>query len=649
MQMKRFIYSFLLLFACFGPKDLLAEVKNKTLVRIQQIKQPEKQVDAYGKAAEKCWRTGKYEEGLIYARKGLAAAQKTGYKKGEADLLNHIGIIYDYQGNISEAITTYLKALKIQEAIQDDLGIAYTCSNLGLIYANQQDYQSALHYHNRSLKLRKKANFKIGISASYNNIGIVRMYQKKYRWALSNYFESLKIDSELGDSANMSAAYTNIGVCYMDQNMLDSAEYYFKLAVPIRMRYGDLLGLSNSYNNLGTLYEKKNDLQKAKEYLQKGIAIGKAIGGKDILKYGYQQLYLLEERQGHYREAFEHHKLFVVYGDSITNEANTRAQTRAEMQYQFDKENARKEFNDKKEREQAQLILWSVVVIAVIILIFSVFLYKRWRIAKEQQVLIAQKNHLLELKNQEILDSISYAKRIQSAILPPKKLVNQWLVNSFIIYKPKDIVAGDFYWMEAMDDTIIFAAADCTGHGVPGALISVVCHNALNRSVREFGLMDPGAILDKTRDIIIEEFAKSEDDVNDGMDISLCTLNTKTLELKWSGANNPLWVVRSLSDEVVELKANKQPIGKYSKYEAFDTHTIQLNPGDSIYLFTDGFADQFGGPGAKKYKTKNMKDLIFGMKGVSMDEQKELLETTFETWKGDLEQVDDVCILGIRV
>ncbi|ASS48051.1 MAG: hypothetical protein A3D31_00820 [Candidatus Fluviicola riflensis] len=649
MQMKRFIYISLLLFACFGPKDVLAVVKDSTLTRIQKIKQPVKQADAYARAAEQCWRTGKYEQGLVYANKGLVIARKAGYKKGEAELLNHIGIIYDYQGKISESLSSYYKALNIQETINDDLGIAYTCSNLGLIYANQKNYKSALYYHKRSLKLRKEANFKGGISASYNNLGIVYMYQKKYKLALKNYFESVKIDSELKDSSGLGDSFTNVGVCYMDLGMLDSAEYYFKLAVPIRQGFGDLLGLSNSYNNLGTLYEKKNDLPKAKEYLEKGIAIGKSIGGKDIIKYGYQQLYLLEERMGNYQQAFENHKLFVTYGDSITNEANTRAQTQAEMQYKFDKENARKEFNDKKEREQAQLILWSVVVIAVIILIFSVFLYKRWRIAKEQQLLIAQKNHLLELKNQEILDSISYAKRIQSAILPPKKLVNEWLVNSFIIYKPKDIVAGDFYWMEAMDNTIIFAAADCTGHGVPGALISVVCHNALNRSVREFGLIDPGAILDKTRDIIIQEFAKSEDDVNDGMDISLCTLNTKTLELKWSGANNPLWVVRSLSDEVVELKANKQPIGKYSKYEAFDTHHVQLNAGDSIYLFTDGFADQFGGPGAKKFKSKNMKDLIFEMKGISMDEQKELLETTFETWKGDLEQVDDVCILGIRV
>jgi serine phosphatase RsbU (regulator of sigma subunit) len=296
-----------------------------------------------------------------------------------------------------------------------------------------------------------------------------------------------------------------------------------------------------------------------------------------------------------------------------------------------------------------QLVLWSVVVLAVITFVFSIFLYKRWKIAKEQKVLIEEKNRLVELKNREILDSISYAKRIQSAILPPEKLVKEFLVNSFILYKPKDIVAGDFYWMETQRDTIIFAAADCTGHGVPGALISVVCHNALNRSVREFGLIEPGAILDKTREIIIEEFAKSEDDVSDGMDISLCALNTETLTVKWSGANNPLWFVLHQSNEVRELKANKQPIGKYSKYEAFDTHTIQLEKGDSLYLFTDGFADQFGGKDAKKYKSKNMKELILRVKDRPMDEQKRLFEEAFDNWKGELEQVDDVCVLGIRV
>lgn len=645
MLIKRLLLSILLFTALVHFDGFSAESRDTTYSRISKIREPNKKVDAFNAATEFCWRSGKYEKGLQYAREALRIAEDNDYKKGQGDVLNNIGIIYDYQGKLSEALRVYFKALGIQESIGDQRGIAYTCSNIGLIYSNQRSYEKALQYHKRSLRIRKKLNFKSGISASYNNIGICYMYQKKYSQSLHNYFASVEIDKELGDEFGLSDSYSNIGVIYMEMDSLDKAERFLKLAVPYREKQGNLLGLATSYSNIGTLYYKRHNIPEALKWLEKSLEIGLSIGSKDNIKYCYEMLSKIEEEQGNFDQAFDFYKLYIAYGDSITNEKNTREQTQAEMQYDFD----RKAAQQKLEQQRVRLILWSVVALAVIILIFSAFLYKRWKIAQSQQRLIEEKNRLVELKNQEILDSISYAKRIQSAILPPEKLVKEFLVNSFILYKPKDIVAGDFYWMEAHDDTIIFAAADCTGHGVPGALISVVCHNALNRSVREFGLIDPGAILDKTRDIIIEEFAKSEDDVNDGMDISLCALNTATLEVQWSGANNPLWVVRQRSNTIEELKANKQPIGRYSKYEAFQTHTLQLQKGDSLYLFTDGFADQFGGSDAKKYKSRNMKELILRVKDAPMDVQKRLFEDAFDAWKGDLEQVDDVCVLGIRV
>lgn len=656
MQISRQFLLPLLLFGWLALTGSSVVVNDTILSRIEQIKAPRKRVDAFNKATEGCWRSGQYELGLDYAEKALAVSRLHHYRKGEAAALNNIGIIYDYQGNIAQSLSSYFEALSIQEDIHDQKGLAYTCSNIGLIYSKQQNYDQALKYHTRSLNIRQKLHFKQGISASYNNLGIVYMNQKKYDLALHNYLESVRLDMELGDGYGLSDGYSNIGIIYMQQRDYKQAEHYFMLSIPFRKKSGDLLGLATSYNNLGTLYEKEGSLRKAREWLLKGIAIGKSLGSKEIIKYGYQILYVVQERMGNFDEAYESYKLFILYGDSITNEANTREQTQTEMQYLFDKKEAkdklvqqRRELFEKKSREQVVVVLWAVVVLAVVTFIFSIFLHRRWKIAQQQQVLIEEKNRLVELKNREIMDSISYAKRIQTAILPPEKLVKEFLINSFILYKPKDIVAGDFYWMEALDDTIIFAAADCTGHGVPGALISVVCHNALNRSVREFGLTDPGAILDKTRDIIIQEFAKSEDDVNDGMDISLCALHLETLAVEWSGANNPLWIVRNETNEVEEVKANKQPIGKYSKYEAFHTHHLQLHKGDSLYLFTDGFADQFGGPEAKKYKSKSMKDLILRVKDASMEEQKHLFETEFETWKGKLEQVDDVCVLGIRV
>jgi serine phosphatase RsbU (regulator of sigma subunit) len=198
--------------------------------------------------------------------------------------------------------------------------------------------------------------------------------------------------------------------------------------------------------------------------------------------------------------------------------------------------------------------------------------------------------------------------------------------------------------MEHMDNKVLFAAADCTGHGVPGAMVSVVCNNALNRSVREHRLTKPGQILDKTREIVIQEFEKSDEVVKDGMDIALCSLEGKILE--YAGANNPLWIIRN--GEILETKANKQPIGKFDNSEPFTTHTFELQKGDNIYIFTDGYVDQFGGEKGKKFKAQAFRELLLSYQEKIMEEQKTIIDETFEKWRGDLEQLDDVCIIGVR-
>ncbi|MEQ8624517.1 MAG: YfiR/HmsC family protein [Vicingaceae bacterium] len=260
-----------------------------------------------------------------------------------------------------------------------------------------------------------------------------------------------------------------------------------------------------------------------------------------------------------------------------------------------------------------------------------------------------QKQHVqLEEKTKEITDSINYAKRIQEAILPPISFVKENLPNSFIFYQPKDIVAGDFYWMEAEDDYSVFAAADCTGHGVPGAMVSVICSNALNRSVREFKLTKPGKVLDKTLEIVLEKFEKSEEEVKDGMDIAICTFEKQTGKLLYAGANNPLWIVRKNSNEIEEYKADKQPIGSYLKHVPFNTHETILKEGDTAYIFSDGYSDQFGGKIGKKFKSVNFKQLLIAIHEKPMHEQRELIEKNFYDWMGNYEQLDDVCVIGFR-
>ena len=269
------------------------------------------------------------------------------------------------------------------------------------------------------------------------------------------------------------------------------------------------------------------------------------------------------------------------------------------------------------------------------------------RILGQQLVLRKKAEEKLEQAHEEIMDSIAYAKRIQTAILPPDRIVKEYLPDSFVLYIPKDVVAGDFYWMENVNGTILFAAADCTGHGVPGAMVSVVCNNALNRSVREFGLSDPGEILTKARKIIIKEFEKSEEEVKDGMDISLCAFNPTQLTLKFAGAHNPLWLLRE--EEIIETKGDKQPVGKFDQLNPFTTHHIDIQKGDLFYIFSDGYVDQFGGEKGKKFKAKALRSLLLDIKDKPLLEQRDEIKKTFDEWKGNLEQVDDVCIIGVRV
>jgi serine phosphatase RsbU (regulator of sigma subunit) len=276
------------------------------------------------------------------------------------------------------------------------------------------------------------------------------------------------------------------------------------------------------------------------------------------------------------------------------------------------------------------------------------------KIRSANRVISSQKT-IVEEKNKEILDSINYAKRLQSAILVTPDELKTYFPESFLLYKPKDIVAGDFYFLEVIkpagrNDIVFIAAADSTGHGVPGALVSVVCSNALTRCVKEFGLTDPGRILDKAKEIILDTFSKSDTEVKDGMDISLAVIETATgskTTVKWSGANSPLWYVEN--NELKVVAPDKQPVGKSDNPRPFTTHTLELNKNACIYLFTDGYADQFGGIEGKKMKHQKFKEQILTMNPKHMSEQFSILDSYFDTWKGGLEQVDDVCVIGIKL
>jgi serine phosphatase RsbU (regulator of sigma subunit) len=297
-------------------------------------------------------------------------------------------------------------------------------------------------------------------------------------------------------------------------------------------------------------------------------------------------------------------------------------------------------------------IIWSAVGGGVLLCILLVVAYRAFRNKRRANIEISeQKNEvekqkgIVEEKNKEVMDSISYARRLQEAILAPLPVIAKSFPESFVVYIPKDIVAGDFYWFAETPTHRFIAAADCTGHGVPGAMVSVICSNALNRAVKEFQLTDPGKILDKVRGLVLETFASSESEVQDGMDISLLAVEGNTYT--WSGANRALWIARNGAMEII--RGDKQPVGLSDDPAPFTTQVLSVQKNDVLFLFTDGYADQFGGEHGKKFKTSSLQSLLLQHADAPMKTQQEIIVREFLQWKSGFEQVDDVCVIAVRI
>ncbi|MCO5267474.1 MAG: tetratricopeptide repeat protein [Brumimicrobium sp.] len=613
---------------------------------------------------------GDFPKALDFYFKALKIGEEIGDKWNQASNYGNIGGVYVDQGDYSKALDYFFKALKINEEIGNKNNQAINLGNIGRVYFDQEDYSKSLDYHFKALKINEEIGSKYGQALDLMSIGSVYYHQKYFSQAFDYFVKALEINEEIGDKQGQASALSNIGNFYFVQDdYTKSLDYYFK-GLKIFEEIGDKQYQAVNLGYIGKVYIKQKKYKEADQYIQQAIEIGEELGIINSLKDLYDSQSELYFNTGNYKGALESYQKHIMYRDSVFSEENQKAAVQKEMQFEFDKKEAlqqaeqeKKDAIAKEELAKQRLQRNGFIGGFILMLALTGVVYRNYRNKKKANEIISQQKKEVEQqkdkvekahdelaeKNREILDSITYAKRIQSAILPPTKLVKEYLPTSFILYKPKDIVAGDFYWMEQKGDLLLFAAADCTGHGVPGAMVSVVCNHALNRSVREYNLSEPGKILDKTRELVIEEFEKSEEGVKDGMDISLCGLNLKTNTLTWSGANNPLWVIKKGDTEVEEIKANKQPIGKYVAPEPFDTHTIQLEKGDSLYIFTDGYQDQFGGEKGKKFKAKNMRELVLSIQNQPMDHQREAIDTAFEEWKQNHEQVDDVCVIGVRV
>jgi serine phosphatase RsbU (regulator of sigma subunit) len=614
-------------------------------------------------------------------------------RKAQRDIANvilaqyNIARIYQEQGNHAKAISYYTNSLKNCEQLEDKNGVARALNSIAIVHESQGYLDKALEFHQRSLEIRQELNNDAGIASSYGNMGIVYMAKDEFNLALKHLNKALEINESIGDKLGIIKMKYNIGLVYREQGNTEKALDIFLNTLKACEEINDPTGIMYSLNNIGSVYQDQGFHNKAIDILNRVVKLAKEKGSIIALKNAARYMHTSLKKVGQYDLALEMYELYISTRDSIVSEQNQKEIIRQEFKYEYEKqaaadsvvnaeaqkvtdakltaeqaekkqlesESKRQQLENKNQQQQAYFLYGGLALA----LLFGGFIFNRFRVTQKQKGIIEiQKTEVehqkekvdeaydeLEEKNTEILDSITYAKRIQEAILPPARLVKEWLPNSFVLYKPKDIVAGDFYWMESIDNTIIFAAADCTGHGVPGAMVSVVCHNAMNRAVREFGFREPGQILDKTRELVVRTFEKSEEEVKDGMDIALCSLSGN--KLQYAGANNPLWIIRN--GEVLETKATKQPIGKVDNPQPFQTHTFELQPNDIFYVFSDGYVDQFGGVKGKKFKARAFRELLLSIQSEPMEKQRELIIEAFEKWRGDIEQVDDVCMIGVRI
>jgi tetratricopeptide (TPR) repeat protein len=611
-----------------------------------------------------CEKKSDFSAAYKYFQRALAVFQEAGDKKGVAEAYSNFGLIYHDQGNNPKAIEYNLQALKVEESLNESYMIANDLNNIGNIYADEKDYKQAIDYYMRAEEKYKQGKYKVGVGQVYGNIGLVYQSQGNYDKALEYFSMSLPIAQQLGVPRDIGDAYSDIGSTYFLKKDLKPAMENDQKALEIFQSIGDKQGTAEVLNNLGKVYYASGKYADAQKEEEEALQIATAINDPVDMSNINKELSKAYEKTKQPDKALEHYKMYVTLHDSLNNEENSKQVIRSQMAYQFEKEQQALALQqDKKDAIAAEAsrrqkaILYFVIGILVLVLVFAVVMVNRFVVIRhqkktieEQKGVVENKNKIIEEKNKDITDSINYAKDIQRALLPNEQEFKEVFPESFVLYMPKDIVSGDFYWMAEKDGKALLLAADCTGHGVPGALMSMIGVSLFNEAVSKKDIIQPGHILNEVRTGIINTFKqKSDTQHKDGMDAALCSIDLKTMNVEFAGAYNPLWLINK-NGEVREIAPDKQPVGiQDGQKPTFTTQTIHLEKGDTVYLFSDGYADQFGGPNGKKFKYKQFQELLLSINKMSLAEQREVLEKKYLDWKGLLEQVDDVLVMGIRV
>lgn len=617
---------------------------------------------------------GILDSAVEYYQKAADIMKTLGDKNGVAATLNNIGYVYKSQGDILSALDNYHQSLRIYESINDSTGIANAINNLAIIYNRQGDLKTAIAYNLKSLAINEKLKNYRGVEITMGNLASLYRKTNKYEIALDYLNKAMKLQNEIGDKAGIGYSYTSIGTILEDQHKDDEALKYHLKSYDIFLELQDKQGLTDATINLGTIYMKLGDEVKAEQFAQKALSFAKEIGYVYELADASVLLSKVYKRRGKYKDALDMHEFYMKMKDSALNETTKKASLQKQFQYSYERKvTADSIKNQEAEKvkdaqiaaqesslKQQQTLRYSLFGGITLLLCFSGYVFNRNKHTQQKNKIIERQKAVVDEKQKEIIDSITYAKRIQLALLKEEEHVSKHLPEHFVFYKPKDIVSGDFYW--SLEKTYrnekywYLTAADCTGHGVPGAFLTMLGTSFLNEINAVPELLNPAQIMEQLRSRIIKDLNQTGKigDNKDGMDMSLMRLNLSTYELEWAGSNNPLWIIKGASKDIqnisfTEIKPDKQPIGYSDVLLPFTNHKIQLEKNDELIMFTDGFADQFGGDKKKKFKRSQLKELIVNNAFCTLHAQKQTLEITFEEWKGELEQIDDVCVIGVRI
>ncbi|MES2838169.1 MAG: tetratricopeptide repeat protein [Bacteroidota bacterium] len=611
------------------------------------------------------------------------------YLKHYASALNNVGYLADVKGDFLTALEYYKKSLDIDLQIDDKQGVAACYNNIGYLYRIQGENLKAIEFYEKSLKIKEKLGDKYGVANSLNNLGSIYRTQNNF-FKANEYFEkSLKIREHIGDKVGIAFSLNSLGFLFDDQGNKEKARDFFYKSLRISEEINNKNGMVYSLNALSNIYIEQANYSKALEYGLKSMKYSKELDDIEKIRNTSKILYKIYKIKSDYKKAIENYELFIEMRDSISNLKNQKALIQNSFQYEYDKKAAADSVKAVEEKKVTDLQLkqektqrFALYGGLALVVVFAIFMYNRFRVTHKQKQIIEikeketqQQKHIIEEKHKEITDSINYAERIQRSFLATKELLDENLNDYFVLFQPKDVVSGDFYWATKLSNgNFALATADSTGHGVPGAIMSLLNITSLESAIKD-GFTQPAEILNATRKTIIERLKKdgSADGGKDGMDCSLTVYDFKQNKLFVTAANNPVWIVRTVNSELalgsseknnlnvtysqmpngyllIEIKPEKMPVGKHDKQDVlFTQHEIDLQSGDVIYTLTDGFPDQFGGESGKKFMSKKLRELLLANANLPMQEQKELLQTTFKNWVGDLEQVDDVCVIGVRV